>query len=101
MSKSRAPKRKEEYTSPSKIEEIRDDILEKGTALKNLSEKKFPDAEVVLDAMEQLLGVVKQYKLVGKWVSSSATTKEIRKVSSFVYFIFLSFVISMSNYRVS
>jgi len=85
MSKSRAPKGKEEYTSPSKIEEIRDDIFEKGTALKNLSGKKFPDAEVVLDTMVQLLDVVEEHKLVGKWVSSSAMTKEIRDVSSFVY----------------
>ncbi len=71
--------------SPSKIEEIRDDIFEKGTALKKLSGKKFPDAEVVLDAMVQLLDVVEEHKLVGKWVSSSAMTKEIRDVSSFVY----------------
>ena len=85
MSKARAPKRKEEYTSPSDIEEIRDDILEKGTVLKNLSEKKFPDADEVLNAMVQLLDVVEEHKLVGKWVSSSATTKEIRDVSSFVY----------------
>jgi hypothetical protein len=85
MSKSRAPKRKEEYTSPSEIEEIRDDILEKGTVLKTLSGKKFPDAEEVRNAMAQLLEVFEFYKLVGKWVSSSATTKEIRDVSSFVY----------------
>jgi len=81
MSKARAPKRKEEYTSPSDIEEIRDDILEKGTVLKNLSEKKFPDADEVLNAMVQLLDVVEEHKLVGKWVSSSATTKDIRDVS--------------------
>ncbi len=85
MSKSRAPKRKEEYTSPSEIEEIRDDIFEKGMALKKLSGKKFPDAEVVIDAMVQLLDAVEEHNLVGKWVSSSATTKEIRDVSSFVY----------------
>ena len=85
MSKARAPKRKEEYTSPSYIEEIRDDILEKGTVLKTVSGKKFPDAEVVLDTMVQLLDVVEEHKLVGKWVSSSATTKEIRDVSSFVH----------------
>jgi hypothetical protein len=81
MSKARAPKRKEEYTSPSDIEEIRDDILEKGTVLKNLSEKKFPDADEVLNAMVQLLDVVEEHKLVGKWVSLSATTKDIRDVS--------------------
>ncbi len=84
MSKARVPKCKEEYTSPSKIEEIRDDILEKGTVLKTLSGKKFPDAEEVRNAMAQLLEVVMRYKLVGKWVSS-ATTKDIRDVSSFVY----------------
>jgi hypothetical protein len=81
MSKARAPKRKEEYTSPSDIEEIRDDILEKGTVLKKLSEKKFPDADEVLNAMVQLLDVVEEHKLVGKWVGSSATTKDIRDVS--------------------
>ena len=81
MSKARAPKRKEEYTSPSDIEEIRNDILEKGTVLKKLSEKKFPDADEVLNAMVQLLDVVEEHKLVGKWVSSSATTKDIRDVS--------------------
>jgi len=86
MSKARAPKRKEaSYMSPSKIEEIRDEILEKGRVLKTLNKKKFPDAEVALNAMVQLLDVVEEHKLVGKWVSSSATTKEIRDVSSFVY----------------
>jgi hypothetical protein len=69
------------YTSPSDIEEIRDDILEKGTVLKNLNEKKFPDADEVLNAMVQLLDVVEEHKLVGKWVGSSATTKDIRDVS--------------------
>ena len=80
MSKSRAPKRKEEYTAPSKIEEISEDILEKGTLLKTVSETKFPDAEEVRNAMAQLLGVVKEYNLVGKWVFS-ATTKEIRNIT--------------------
>ena len=80
MSKARPPKRMEEYTAPSEIEEIREDILEKGTLLKTVSEKKFPDAEEVRNAMAQLLGVVKEYKLVGKWVIS-ATTKEIRDIT--------------------
>ena len=87
--------------SPGKIDMIRGDILEEGRVLETAIGKKFPDAEDARDAMEQLLGVVKQYKLVGKWVSSSATTKEICDVSSFVYFIFLSFVISMSKCRFS
>jgi hypothetical protein len=86
MSKARVPKRKEaSCMPPSKIEEIRNDILDKGAWLKTMSEKKFPDAEMVLDAMFQLLDVVEEHKLVGKWVSSSATSKEIRDVSSFVY----------------
>ena len=57
----------------------------KGTVLKTLSGKKFSDAEKVRNAMAQLLEVFKFYKLVGKWVSSSATTKVIRDVSLFVY----------------
>ena len=102
MNKARAPKRKvASYMSPGKIDMIRGDILEEGRVLETAIGKKFPDAEDARDAMEQLLGVVKQYKLVGKWVSSSATIKEIRDVSSFVYFIFLSFVISMSKCRFS
>jgi hypothetical protein len=85
MSKARAPKRKEaSYMSPSEIEDFRNDILEKGAWLKTKSEKKFPDAEEVLDAMAELLGVVEEHELVGKWVSSSAMTKEIRDVSLFV-----------------
>ena len=87
--------------SPGEIDMIRGDILEKVRVLETAIGKKFPDAEDVRDAMDQLLGVVKRHKLVEQWVSSSATTKEIRDVSSFVYFIFLSFVISLSNYRVS
>ncbi len=81
MSKARVPKRKEaSYMSPSEIEEIRNDILDKGAWLKTMSEKKFPDAEEVLDTMVQLLDVVEEHKLVGKWVSA-ATTKENRDVS--------------------
>jgi hypothetical protein len=47
MSNARAPKRKEEYTSPSDIEVICDDILEKGTLLETMSGMKFPDAKRV------------------------------------------------------
>ncbi len=73
---------------PSEIEEIRKDILDKGAWLKTMSEKKFPDTEMVLDAMVQLLDVVEEHELVGKWVSSSATTKDIRDVSLFVLYSF-------------
>ncbi len=44
MSNTRPPKRKEEYTSPSNIEVICDDILEKGMMLETMSGMKFPDA---------------------------------------------------------
>jgi hypothetical protein len=65
----------------------RDDILEKGMMLKTVSGMKFPDAEKVSDAIAHLLGIVERYNLVGKWVSSAAT-KEIRDVSTFMYSIF-------------
>ena len=82
--RARAPKRKEEYTSPSNIEVIRDDILEKGTLLETMSTMKFPDAEKVGNAMAQLLDVIEGYELVGKWVSS-VTNTEIREVSTFMH----------------
>ncbi len=84
MSKARAPKHKEEYTSPSNIEVICDDILEKGTLLKTVSGMKFLDAEKVGNAMAQLLDVIKGYGLAGKWVSL-VTNKEICEVSTLKY----------------
>jgi len=84
MSNARAPKRKEEYTSPSDIEVIRDGILEKGMMLETMSGMKFPDAEMVGNAMAQLLDVIERYELVEKWVSS-VSNKEICKVSTFMH----------------
>ena len=84
MSNARAPKRKEEYTSPSDIEVICDDILEKGMMLETMSGMKFPDAEMVGNAMAQLLDVIERYELVGKWVSL-VSNKEIREVSTFMH----------------
>ena len=84
MSNARAPKRKEEYTSPSDIEVICDDILEKGTLLETMSGMKFPDAKRVGNAMARLLDVIERYELVGKWVSL-VSNKEIRKVSTFMH----------------
>ena len=81
--RARAPKRKEEYTSPSNIDVIRDDILEKGTLLETMSRMKFPDAEKVGNAMAQMLDVIEGYELVGKWVSL-VTNTEIREVSTFM-----------------
>ena len=88
MSKAKAPKRKEEYMSPSEIVLVRGAILEKGEMLKTVSGKMFPDAEMVSNAIAHLRGVVEWYKLAGKWVSF-VTTKEIRDVSTFVYLLFL------------
>ncbi len=82
--RARAPKRKEEYTPPSNIEVIRDDILEKGTLLETMSRMKFPDAEKVSNAMAQLLDVIEGYELVGKWVSL-VTNTEIREVSTIMH----------------
>lgn len=84
MSNARAPKRKEEYTSPSDIEVICDDILEKGMMLETMSGMKFPDAEMVGNAMARLLDVIERYELVGKWVSL-VSNKEIRAVSTFMH----------------
>jgi len=84
MGEARAPKRKEEYTSPSDIEVICDDILEKGTLLETMSGMKFPDAEMVGNAMARLLDVIERYELVGKWVSL-VSNKEIREVSTFMH----------------
>ena len=84
MSNARAPKRKEEYTSPSDIEVICDDILEKGMMLETMSGMKFPDAEMVGNAMARLLNVIERYELVGKWVSL-VSNKEICEVSTFMH----------------
>ena len=89
MSKAKAPKRKEEYVPPNEIEEFCDKILEAGRHLASVSSVRFPDAERVSKAIEKVLNVVKEYKLVGRWVTSRVnnteeeymTTKEIRKVS--------------------
>ena len=84
MSNARAPKRKEEYTSPSDIEVICDDIPKKGMMLETMSGMKFPDAEMVGNAMARLLDVIERYELVGKWVSL-VSNKEIREVSTFMH----------------
>jgi len=91
MSNARAPKRKEEYTSPSDIEVICDDILKKRTLLETMSGMKFPDAKKVGNAIAQLLDVIEWYKLVGKWVSS-VTNKEVREVSTFMNSLSLSLI---------
>ncbi len=88
MSKARVPKRKEEYGPPIRIEDFHEEILEAGTHLAFVSSPRFPDAEKVCDAFGKVLTVVKDYTLVGMWVTSRvsstdeeyATMKEICKV---------------------
>ena len=89
MSKPRAPKRNEEYVPPNEIEEFRNKILEAGRHLASVSSPHFPDAERVSKAIEKVLNVVKEYELVGRWVTSRVNnteeeymmTKEICQVS--------------------
>ncbi len=88
MSKSRAPKRKEqEHMPPDEVEDIHNEILEAGMRLISVSGMNFPNTELVSDAMGSVFYVVRMYNLEGKWVTprmSNAefvTTKEIRSVS--------------------
>ncbi len=87
MSKARVPKCKEEYVSPDEIKEFHEDILKAGRHLAVMNRPHFPDAERVSKAIGKMLTVVKNYKLLGMWVTSRvsnteyAATKEIREVS--------------------
>jgi hypothetical protein len=96
MSKARPPKRKEKYVPSDEIKEFCNEILEAGTHLASMSSVGFPDAESVSNAIARVLSVVKQYELVGGWVTSRisnaekeyVTTKEIHHVSFLrVFFI--------------
>jgi hypothetical protein len=59
-----------------KIEEFRNEILKAGMHLTSLSSVDFPDAESVSNAIAGVLSVVKGYKLVGRWVTSSISNTE-------------------------
>ena len=76
MSKEIPPKRKEEYVPSDEIEEFRNEILEAGTHLASMSSVGFPDAESVSNAIAHVLNVVKQYKLVGGWVTARVSNAE-------------------------
>ncbi len=52
--------------------------------LETMSGMKFPDAEMVGNAMARLLDVIERYELVGKWVSL-VSNKEICEVSTFMH----------------
>jgi hypothetical protein len=88
MSKSRAPKRKEqENMPPDEVKDFCSEILEAGMRLISVSGVNFPNAELVSNAMGGVLHVVRMYNLEGKWVTSRVSnaefvmTKEICSVS--------------------
>jgi hypothetical protein len=76
------------------IKKICNEILEAGMHLVSMSGVSFPNTESVSNAISCVLSIVKQYNLVGRWVTSHvskcqkeyATTKEICHVSCFVRF---------------
>ncbi len=78
------------------IEEFCNEILEAGLHLASMSSVGFPDAESVSNTIAGVLSVVKQYELVGGWITSRVSnaekeyvmTKEICHVSFLrVFFI--------------
>ncbi len=88
MSKSRAPKRKEqEHMPPDEVEDFCSEFLKAGMRLISVSGTNFPNAELVSNTMGSVLHVVRMYDLEGKWVTSCVsnaefvTTKEIHSVS--------------------
>jgi hypothetical protein len=96
MSKSRPPKRKEEYMPSDKIEDFCNEILKAGTHLASVSSVSFPNAESVSNTISHVLSIVEQYNLVGRWITSHVsnrekkyvTTKEICHVSCFAFFLY-------------
>jgi hypothetical protein len=97
MSKARPPKRKEGYKPSDEIKEFCNEILKAGTHLASMSSVVFPDAKCVSNAIACVLSVVKQYELVGRWVTSRVsntekeygTTKDICHVS-FLHVFFIN-----------
>ncbi len=88
MSKSRAPKHKEqEHMPPDEVKKFCSEIFEAGMCLISVSSTNFPNAELVSNTMGGVLHVVRMYNLEGKWVTSRmsnaefVTTKEICSVS--------------------
>ncbi len=96
MSKSRAPKRKEqEHMPPDEVKDFRSEILKAGMRLISVSGANFPNAELVSNAMGGVLHIVRMYDLEGKWVTSRVSnaefvmTEEIRRasISAFLFLI--------------
>ncbi len=79
-----------------KIKDFCNEILEAGMHLASMRGVSFPNAESVSNAISCVLSIVKQYDLVGRWVTSCVsnckkeyvTTKEICHVSCFAFFLY-------------
>ncbi len=79
------------------IEDFCNEIFKAGMHLASLSGVSFPNAESVSNTISCVLSFVKQYNLVGRWVTSCVsnhekeyvTTKEIRHVSCCAFFSLL------------
>jgi hypothetical protein len=77
MSKSQAPKRKEqEHMPPDEVKDFCNEILEAGMHIISVSGANFPIAELVSNALGGVLHVVRMYNLEGKWVTSRVSNKE-------------------------
>ncbi len=78
------------------IEDFCNEILKAGMHLASVSGVSFPNAESVSNVISCVLSIVKQYDLVGRWVTSCisnhkkeyVTTKEICHVSCFAFFLY-------------
>ena len=78
-----------EDMSPLDVKEFRTDILHDGTRLANLVFVKYPNAQLVDDALFAVTEVVEYFGLKGQWVTSWASsahneflaTNSVRKVS--------------------
>ena len=85
---------------PDEIKEFRREIPEAGRHFVSASSACFPDAERVSNAIEKVLNVVKDFKLVGMWVTSHshasnteegyATTEESCQVSFCVFSLLIN-----------
>jgi hypothetical protein len=97
-SKARAPKRKEEYVPPDEIKKFCKEMLKAGRHLASVSSVCFPDTEWVSRAIEKVLNVVKDFKLVERWITSRvsnteegyATTEEICQVNFCVFSLLIN-----------
>jgi hypothetical protein len=97
MSKSRAPKRKEqEHMPPDEVEDFCNEILEAGMRLISVSGANFPNAELVSNALGGVLHVVRMYDRseVGHLLREQRRVFDNQRDSQCEYFCF-SFLINV------